>query len=176
MKQVFANLSVERGLFGFVKSFEKQHFEERLYRLMPDKSEYGDNEASVKDAFGTAINELFRIWNNKTFRSLVGRTIQVLISFSNDYSTWKVDTEAYGFGPPVPTTHPDFNSYADKEENKIFEKYGFKEEKKPPKKFEVAYRGRKTIMDDEQYHNFLKDIMEMYPRSWHMMTCIREVK
>lgn len=176
MKQIFVNLGVARWPFGFVKSFKKQHFEETLYRFMPDKSEYGDNEASVKDAFGTAINELFRIWNHKTCRSLVANTVWVLISFSSDYSVWKVDVEAYGFGPPIPTVHPNFNSFAEKEENKIFEKYGFKEEKKPSKKFAVAYRGRKTIMDEEQYNNFIKDIIEMYPCSWHMMTRVEEVK
>lgn len=176
MKQIFMNISVARGLFGFVKSFEKQHFEERLYRRMPDKSEYGYNEESVKDAFGTVINELFRVWNDKTRRSLVGRTIMVLISFNDDYSLWKVDMDAYGCGTPVPTAHPDFNSFAEKEQNKIFEKYGFKEEKKPPKKFEVFYMGRKTIMSDEQLKDFRKDMISMYPRSWHMMTSTREVE
>lgn len=176
MKEIFANISVARWPFGFVKSFEKQHFEERLYRLMPDKSEYGVNEASVKDAFATAINELYRVWNNKTCRSLVANTVRVLIIFSNDYSVWKVDVETTGFGPPIPMIHPDFNSFAEKEENKIFEKYGFKEEKKPPRKFAVTYMGRKTIMGEEQYDNFLNDIIEMYPRSWYLRALSEEVK
>lgn len=175
MKQIFAKLEVERGIFGSVKSFEKQHFDERLYRLMPDKSEYGDNEASVKDAFGTAINELFSVWNDKTRRSLVASTVRVLICFNSDYSLWKVEVDPYGCGTHLPTVHPDFNSFVEKEENKIFEKYEFKEEKKPPKKFAVAYRGRKTIMNEEQFDNFRKDIIEMYPRSWQWMYRAEEV-
>ena len=176
MKQIDVKLGVECWLFGVVKSFEKQHFAERLYARMPDKTEYGDNEASVKDAFATAINMLFKIWNNKTWLSLVAKTIHVLITFSSDYSTWKVGVEPYGCGPYLEESHPDFNSFFEKEKNKIFEKYGFPEEKKPPKKFEVSYMGRKTIMDEEQYNNFQKEIIEMYPRSWHMMISIKEVK
>lgn len=176
MKQIYVNLGVVRGLFGFPKSFEKQQFEERLYAHFPDKTEYGDNEYSVKDAFGTAINMLFKLWNNKTCRSLVAQTIPVMISFNSDYSIWRVDMDPYGNGTPLQEAHPDFSSFFEEEKNKIFEKYGFAEEKKPPKKFEVAYGGLKTIMNEEQLRNFLNEIIKMYPRSWHMMSSIKEVK
>ena len=175
MKQIFANLDVKCWPFGIVKSFEKQHFDDRLYRLKPDKSEYGDNWDHVQDAFGTAIAMLHKIWNKPTCLSLVARTIRVLISFNSDYSTWKVDIDPYGIGPSIQKAHPDFNSSIEKEDNQILEKYGFADEKKPPKKFEVAYRGRKTIMDENQFDDFLKDIVKMYPRSWQVMTSIREV-
>lgn len=170
MKQVYVKLDVVYGFFGFVKPFEKQQFEKRLYAIMPDKSEYGANESVVKDAFATAINMLYRIWNDSTRRSLVAQIIEVLISFNNDYSTWKVDVWPYGGGLPLEERHPDFTSFAEKETNQIFEKYGFAEEKKPPKKFAVAYMGRKTIMDEKQYDDFIKDIIKMYPKSWYEMT------
>ena len=176
MKKVYVKLDVERGLFGFIKSFEKQQFEKRLYANMPDKTEYGDNEAEVKDAFATAFNMLYKLWNDSKCLSLVGENIRVLINFKSDYSTWKVEISPYGFGPILEEAHPDFASFVEKEKNQIFEKYGFKEEKKPPKKFEVAYRGRKTIMDEEQFDKFRKEIVELYPKSWYAMTSIKEVE
>lgn len=165
MKQVFANLSVERGLFGFVKPFEKQHFDDRLYRLKPGKSEYGDNWDTVQEAFGLAIAMLHRVWNNPTSLSRVARNVRVLIGFNNDYSTWMVEVAPYGFGPPLRETHPDFKSSVEKEENQIIEKYGFVSEKHP-EKYEVFFRGRSVVMGEEQLDDFRKDIIEMYPNNW----------
>lgn len=175
MKQIYVKLDVLCGFFGFVKSFEKQQFKKRLYEYLPDKTEYGDNWPEVNAAFATAVLMLDKIWGDPTRLSLVEQTIEVLISFNRDYSTWKVDVWPYGGGFPLEKSHPDFTSFAKKEENNIFEKYGFAEEKKPPRKIEVAYMGRKTIMDEKQYNDFLKDIIKMYPKSWHAITNIREV-
>lgn len=177
MKQIYANLDVVRGLFGAPKSFMKQQFKKRLWAFMPDKEECGDNWPKVNAAFATAVLMLDKIWDDPTRLSLVVHSIRVLISFSSDYSTWKVEMLPYGiFRHGIEEAHPDFGSFIEKEENQILEKYGFAEENKPPRKLEVAYRGRKTIMDEKQYDAFLKDIIKMYPKSWHVMTSIREVK
>lgn len=175
MKQIFVNIGVERGLFGFVKSFMKQRFKERLWEFMPDKTECGDNWPKVNAAFATAVLMLAKIWDNPDCLSLVARTIRVLISFNSDYSTWKVEIAPYGFGPQLHEEHPDFNSFAEKEKSQIFEKYGFTEEE-PPKKFEVSYGGRKTIMSGEQLNNFNKDMDARYPYKWPENSRAREVE
>lgn len=176
MKQVFANLDVKCWPFGIVKSFEKQHFDDRLYRLKPDKSEYGDNWDTVQEAFGLAIAMLHRIWNNPTSLSLVARTVRVLISFNNDYSTWMVEVAPYGFGPHQRETHPDFKASVEKEENQIIEKYGFVAEKQPEKKYEVFFRGRSVVMSEEQLDNFRKDIVAMYQHDWFDKFSFKEVE
>jgi hypothetical protein len=162
MKEIYVNLDVERGFFGFPKAFEKQHFDDRLYRLKPDKSEYGDNWDSVQEAFGVAVAMLHRVWNNPNWLSLVHNTVRVLISFNSDYSTWKVDMAPYGIR--LQEKHPNFDSSIEKEENQIFEKYGFP--KKEPIKYEVSFRGRTTIMNEEQFEAFHKDIVATYPSTW----------
>ena len=84
--------------------------------------------------------------------------------------------DPYGIGIPLQESHPDFNSFAEKEKNQIFEKYGFIEEEKLPKQFEVSYGGRKTIMNEEQLRNFHDDIIKQQPCSWHIAAMIKEVK
>lgn len=161
MKEVFVNLRIERGLFGYPKSYEKQGFETTLYRFMPDKKEYGDNFNTVKEAFDAALAMLFAVWITPNQLKRVHGNVRVLITFSEDYSTWQVDMAPYGIH--LQEKHKDFDSYIAQEENKIFEKYGFV---KPPEKFEVSFRGRKSIMNKEQLNEFHKEMVNSHPGTW----------
>lgn len=133
---------------------------------MPDKTEYGDNAASVMEAYDVALTMLYKLWDNPTRLSRVPKTIRILISFNSDYSTWMVEIYPYILGLPLRETHPDFKSSVEKEENQIIEKYGFVAEKQPEKKYEVFFRGRSVVMSEEQLDNFRKDVIAMYPNNW----------
>lgn len=164
MREIYLKLGIERGLFGFAKPFEKQRFENTLTRFMPDKTEYGDNEASVMQAFETTIDMLHKEWRH--FSHLPSkRFVHVLINFNKDYSTWKVKITT--FDKEFQEKHPDFDYSIIQEEKQILEKYGFVPEEPPEKKYEVRFRYYKKIMSKEQYKDFIKDLGIIYPKTCH---------
>lgn len=164
MREIYLRLGIERGLFGFAKSFEKQRFAERLYEHLPDKAEYGDNGESVMEAFDVAINILYKEWHTSSHLSSK-RFVHVLINFNKDYSTWKVLITT--FDKDFQMKHEDFDSSIKQEENQILEKYGFVAEEPSEKKHEVSFRGSKKIMSEEQYEDFIKDVSTIYPSTCH---------
>ena len=164
MREIYLWLGIERGWFGWAKPFMEQKFVERLYEHMPAETEYGNNESSVKEAFSTAIDMLYKEWNHISHLP-PKRLVHVLINFNKDYSTWKVKITT--FDKDFQMKHEDFDSSIKQEENQILEKYGFVPEVPPEKKYEVQFRYHKKIMNQEQYEDFIKDLSTIYPRTCH---------
>ena len=164
MREIYLRLGIERGWFGRAKPFLEQKFVERLYEHMPDEKEYGNNESSVKDAFGTAVNMLYKEWNHIS-NLPPKRLVHVLINFNKDYSAWRVIVTT--LDKDFQMKHEDYDSSIKQEESQILEKYGFVAEKAPETKYEVKFRGNKTVMGEEQYKNFIKDVGRIYPQTCH---------
>lgn len=164
MREIYLKLGIERGLFGFAKPFEEQRFAERVYEHLPNKTEYGDNEASVMQAFETTIDILHNEWRHFSHLSSK-RLVHVLINFNKDYSTWKVKVTT--FDKEFQEKHPDFDSSIIQEEKQILEKYGFVPDEPPETKYEVKFRYYKKVMSKEQYKDFIKDLGMIYPKTCH---------